>query len=462
MRVIKLSKPIAFAFLIGIMGYLIIYAWRGVPIISGYGAKTLCSWVMIAGRQPEDVIQNELATGFLPLGSFSVNYEDSSATGTVFGLAKRKAIFRRGLGCSLVVEMSETELRNQQIKLARKPAVNTDTITWPMGDQIPNTPKVGINYEKLNYAIAQAFEEPSPDKLRRTRAVVVVYEGEIIFEKYAEGFDRRSKLANWSMTKSLVNALIGIMIKQGKLKLDQDGLVPAWQNDGRGKITLNDLMQMSSGLDWDENYYGPSDVTDMLFKKKDMGLYAANVTAKYEPGAVFYYSSGTTNIISRIVRETLGDEHYYRFPYEELFYKLGMQETLLEPDAGGTFVGSSFSFTSARDMARFGLLYLNDGIWQGNRILPEGWVKYTTTPASGATKGEYGAHFWLNAGEPGNPSHRTYPDVPVDLFWADGFEGQKVFIIPSKKLVVVKMSLSHGDLVDDNQFLAAIIDSLTR
>jgi hypothetical protein len=253
MPIVKVSKSIiAFAFLIGILGYLITYAWRGIPIISGYGAKTLCSWVMIARRQPEDVIQNELATGFLPLGSFSVNYNDSSATGTVFGLAKRKAIYRRGLGCTLVVEMSETELRNQQIKLAQKPAVNTDTIPWLMGDQIPNTPKAGINYEKLNHAIAQAFEEPSPNKLRRTRAVVVVYDGEIIIERYAEGFDGNSKLANWSMTKSLVNALVGILVKQGKLKLAQDALITAWQNDGRRKITLNDLIHMSSDLNWEE------------------------------------------------------------------------------------------------------------------------------------------------------------------------------------------------------------------
>jgi CubicO group peptidase (beta-lactamase class C family) len=161
-----------------------------------------------------------------------------------------------------------------------------------------------------------------------------------------------------------------------------------------------------------------------------------------------------------ILRNTLGDERYYRFPYDELFYPLGMQNTVLEPDAGGTFVGSSYSFASARDMARFGLLYLNDGIWQGQRLLPEGWVNYSTTPQATAARGEYGAHFWLNAGEPGNPSNRTYPNVPVDLFWAAGYEGQKVFILPSKKLVIVKMSLSHNNFVDDNQFLATIISLL--
>jgi CubicO group peptidase (beta-lactamase class C family) len=198
----------------------------------------------------------------------------------------------------------------------------------------------------------------------------------------------------------------------------------------------------------------------MLFKKKDMGIYAADVGVAHKPGEFFYYSSGTTNIISRVVRNTLGDEQYYRFPYEELFYKIGMFNTTIEADAGGTFVGSSYSFGPARDWARFGLLYLNDGVWNGERILPEGWVKYTTTPAKGADKGQYGAQFWLNAGAKDNPNNRYYPDAPTDLFWADGFEGQNVFVIPSKKLVIVKLGLSQGDYMDDNVFLREIVSAI--
>jgi len=133
---------------------------------------------------------------------------------------------------------------------------------------------------------------------------------------------------------------------------------------------------------------------------------------------------------------------------------------VLEPDAGGTFVGSSFTFGTARDWARFGLLYLNDGVWNGERILPEGWVEYTTTPGPAAEHGEYGAQFWLNAGAKDNPANRIYPDVPADLYWADGYEGQNVFILPSKNLVVVKLSLSSGDHLDDNKFLAGIISAL--
>ena len=456
----KIIKKIVLLIVSGIIVYGVSYAWRALPIISGYGAKDLCSCVMIGGRNPEDVIKNELGTGLLSVGTFTVNYDDSSATGTVFGLAKQKAIFRKGLGCTLVVEMKEEEFRKQKFNIAKAPALHTDTIAWPMGNKLPDTLPTGINYEKLNKTIAYAFEEPGEDKLRKTRAIVVIHDGKLISEKYADGFDEKSKQIGWSMSKSITNALVGILVKQGKLKINEIAPVSSWKNDERNKITLNDLMHMSSGLDWEENYAGPSGATNMLFKKKDMGVYAASVAAKHEAGKVFYYSSGTTNIISRIIHETIGDEKYYRFPSEELFNKLGMYSMVMEADAGGTFVGSSYSFATARDWARFGMLYVTDGVWQNERILPEGWVKYSSTPTTGAMLGEYGAQFWLNAGAPDNPEHRTYPDVPTDLLRASGYEGQNVFIIPSKKLVVVKLSLSQGDYLDDNKFLADIITSL--
>ena len=442
------------------LSYGVYYAWRAFPIISGYGAKNICSCVMLAGRDPKDVIKNELGGFPLRLGSFEIDYNDSSATGSVFGLASRKAIYRKGLGCSLVVEMTEEEFRNLKTNLPSKPVVNQDTMAWPIGNLTDDSAKVNIDRASIEQVLDSAFFEPGPNKLRRTRAVVVVYDGQIIAERYADGFTQDSKLIGWSMTKSITNSLVGILVKQGKLKIEDPAAVKAWQSDDRKNITLNDLMHASSGLNWEENYGGPSGATNMLFKKKDMGLFAADVESKYKPGETFYYSSGTTNIISRIVRETVGDENYYRFPYEALFYKIGMLNTTIEPDAGGTFVGSSYSFGPARDWARFGLLYLNDGVWNGERILPEGWVKYTTTPAKGADRGQYGAQFWLNAGAPGNPGNRYYPGVPTDLYWADGFEGQNVFIIPSKKLVIVKLSLSQGDYLDDNEFLAGIVEAV--
>ncbi len=458
----KIIKRVVLFAVLGLVAYGISYAWRALPILSGYGAKDLCSCAMVAGRNPDDVVKNELGQSPLSLGTFTVDYKDSSATGSVFGLAKRKAIYRKGLGCTLIAELTEEELRNQKMNLSLNNVAVSDSVDWPMGDKLPAVLDSGINYEKLNQAIASAFEEPGPKKLIRTRGVVVVYDGKLIAEKYAEGFDQNTKQIGWSMTKSITNALVGILVRQGKLKIEEPAPIAEWKKDERNKITLNDLMHMSSGLDWVENYAGPSGATNMLFKSKDMGIYAATVSAKHEPGKVWYYSSGTSNIISKIVRDAIGDENYYRFPSEELFHKLGMRSLIVEPDAGGTFVGSSYSFATPRDWARFGLLYLNDGVWQGERILPEGWVKYSSTPTSGAKHGQYGAQFWLNAGEPGHPENRTFPDVPVDLFYANGYEGQSVFIIPSKKLVVAKLSLSQGAMLDDNKFLKEIIEALPK
>lgn len=459
MKFKKITKRILLIILALVLLYAGYYASQALPILTGYGAKITCSCVMLAGREPDDVIKDELGGFPLRLGSYSVNYEDSSASANAFGLAKRKAIYRKGLGCTLLSEIDEEELRNQNVNLPTPPPFEPDTIAWPTGNRVVPVAE-GYDAQKLHAVLEDAFSEPGEEKLRRTRAVIIVHNGNIIAERYAEGYDANAMLMGWSMSKSITNALVGILVKQGKLDPDARAPIEDWKTDPRKAITLNHLMQASSGLEWKEVYAGPSSATNMLFRKKDAGLFAAQSPLFREPGTDFYYSSGTTNIISRIIRNTVGDENYYRFPYEQLLYKIGMVNTTLEPDAGGTFVGSSFTFGTARDWARFGLLYLNDGVWNGERILPEGWVKYTTTPAPAAERGEYGAQFWLNAGAKDNPANRLYPDVPTDLYWADGYEGQNVFVLPSKNLVVVKLSLSAGDYLDDNQFLAGIIEAL--
>ncbi len=440
--------------------FAVYYVKQALPILSGYGAKNLCSCVFVGKREVDDVIANELGRFPLSLGKFTIDLTDSSAYGSVLGLSTRKAIYRNGLGCSLISQIDEAELRLQKVVLAKKPQVNQDTVPWPYGnllnDPLPNS----IDQHVLQNVIDSAFMEPGSEPSRRTRAIVIVHKGQIIAEQYAEGFDQNSRQMGWSMTKSLTNAMVGNLVLKERLKIDKHASVFEWIQDERRTIKLNDLMHMSSGLAWNENYAGPSNATNMLFKSRHMGLFAATSKLRYPPGTVFYYSSGTTNIISRLIRQTFADESYYRFPYEDIFYKIGMLSLVMEPDAGGSFVGSSYAYATARDWARFGLLYLNDGVWKGERILPEGWVDYSTTRAQAAPRGEYGAQFWLNAGPPDDPSKRIYPDAPTDLYWADGFEGQNVFIIPSQQLVIVKLSQTTGNALDDNWFLKRVIDLL--
>lgn len=428
-------------------------------MISGYGAKNVCSAVYLQHRDPKAVIKEELSDFPLSLGSFTVNEEDSSVTGSVWGFAKRKAIYRKGLGATLVNDYSEAEIKSQQFLLPSLPAANRDTILWPDGDKLPDTLPAVVNKAALDKILSDAMNETRNGKPVHTRAVLVLYDGQLVAEKYATGFDKNTVMLGWSMSKSLTAALIGILVKQGKLEVNAPAPVPEWKDNEKQKITLKHLLQQTTGLDFKENYDGPSEVTNMLFNKGDMGAFTANRRLKHEPGSVFNYSSGNSNILSRIIRHTVGEKDYAAFPYYSLFYKTGMYSVLLEPDASGTYIGSSYSYATARDFARFGLLYYNNGKWNGEQVLPDSWVKESIQPAAADPFKHYGYQFWLNGMNEKDSSKRWYPDVPPDMFFADGYGGQDVYIIPSLKLVVVRLGLR---VIDENKLLKQIIEAVSR
>jgi CubicO group peptidase (beta-lactamase class C family) len=415
------------------------------PVMGGMVAKTMCSCVFISGRSGESVVQKELQV-FPGLARFKteINREDSSVTARLLWQTS-KAIYRRGLGCTLLAEADEADVRKQKINVARRPHPEQDTIPWPSGDVNARAILWNSDTSAIEKIVDEAFAEADPGNPANTHAVVVVYRGKIIAEKYAEEFDAHSMQMGWSMAKSMTNALIGVLVKQGMLTLDAPAPVEEWQSDERSQITLSQLLRASSGLEWNESYFVPSsDFHTMFIRRDDKAAYAAAHKLTHPPGEFFEYSSGTTNILSRIIRRTVGDERYYRFPYDDLFSKIGMYHTLLEPDASGTFITSSCGFASARDWARLGLLFLDDGMWNGERILPEGWVRYSTTPAPAATRREYGAQMWLNLGEEGNPDNCEYPGLPHDAIIFDGFEKNYVVIVPSKQLVVVRLGVTHN------------------
>src|SRR5450432_942275 len=438
---------------------LIYYCRLSFPILTGYGTKVMCSAVFVAGRNEQQVRDQDLGSYMMKLADFKVDYTDSSVTGSILGFAKRKAIYRKGLGATLVSELDEQTIRSQHMNLPAKPLVDIDTIPWPLGGKITGSFPSAIDSVKLQSAIVSVFEEEDTILPVRTRAVIVLYNGQLIAERYADGFTANTKLTGWSMTKSVTGALIGILVKQGKLSVEAPAAVPEWRNanDPRRSISLTNLLQQRSGLDFVENYSRSSDATRMLFEKADMGGYTASRPLKAKAGSVFYYSSGHSNILSRIIRQTLGDSSYYRFPYQQLFYKLGMYSTVLEPDPLGTFVGSSYMYATARDWARFGLLYLNDGVFNNERILPEGWVAQSTRPASVDKQG-YGYQIWLNSG--GDTLIKKYPAAPADMFYADGFESQLIFVIPSKKMVIVRLGLTQHNNFNANKFLHDVLSAI--
>jgi len=437
------------------------------PIGCGYKAKILCSGIFVSERKPESIIKQDLS--FHPLFDLiktEVDFEKKEVEASLLGLVKAQAIYLNPLGGILLCGADEDNILSWPISIPEPQSTNHGEVPWPTGDFIPESKHLHeVNLTLLHKSLDKAFEEPNPPQPRRTRAVVVVYKGELIGEQYALGITRDTPLIGWSMTKSITNALVGIRVRQGKIDIHDPALVPEWQgpDDPRRKITLNHLLRMSSGLEFDETYESNplSDVNTMLFTKQDMGAFAASFPLELKPGTSWSYSSGTTMIISRIVRHSFGhQEEYLAFPRKELFNKIGMRSAVLEPDASGTFAGASFCYATARDWARFGLLYLNNGIWEGEQIFPEGWIKYTTTPAPASTKAQYGAQFWLNKGSSEDPKDRKFPRIPRDAFFCLGHNGQSVTMIPSKHLVVVRLGWTTKGGWDLEEFIVDILDSL--
>jgi CubicO group peptidase (beta-lactamase class C family) len=234
----------------------------------------------------------------------------------------------------------------------------------------------------MDEVLNDAFAEPDSAHPRRTCAIVVMQHGVVVAERYAAGAGAETPLIGWSMTKSVLNALVGIAVDE-----------------------------------------------------PDMASFAADKVLESNPGSRWKYSSGTSLILSRVLREALGDEAYWRFPRTALFAPLGMRHALLQADPSGTFVASSYMYATAREWGRFGQLYLQDGVWRGERILPEGWVEYTRTPAPAAPS-TYGAHFWLST-----PTEYRWPTVelPAGVFHAVGHEGQFVTLVPSRNVVIVRL-----------------------
>lgn len=452
------------------IGFLLV---KAMPIGTGYTAKYLCSSTFVSEREPGPVFEEDVkpVNPLARLVDYTVDRENRSVTADVFGMFAMTAIYMDGCGCALVIDTTADKMR--QMKIAEFPEMefrpsHRGDLAWPTGSQGPVAPaSVGIDAELLTWALDDAFAEPTPDAPRKTRAVVVVYDGKLVAERYAPGFNLDMPLPGWSMSKSVTNALVGLLFKDGKLDLLKPAPIPEWRGvgDERRQITLDQLMRMSSGLVFEEVYAPLYDATAMLYGSFQFAAYAAQKPLASKPDQVWNYSSGTANIIARLVRQTIENDMpaYYRYFYERLFDRIGMYSTVVEPDASGTFVGSSYTLATARDWARFGLLYLNDGLWQGQRILPPGWVKYTTTPTAKAPQGQYGAMWWLNAGDMADPQNRKWPSAPTDAYAAQGFQEQKVIVIPSLKLVLVRLgATAEREQWDTDRFIKNVIVSLPK
>ena len=419
-----------------------IYLNSLMPIITGYAAKNLASDVFVSGREPADVEALDLHFSFIKFTRNRVDYENRTVTSR-FLWSKSTALYRDGYGVTLLRGRKAMERLKAQAFPLPPEASGPGTLQ-------PGDSAVAARLEPVAKALVDDHAYNGTPF-----AFIVLHDGAIVAERYRQGITADTRLLSWSMGKSFTNALVGLMAGDGLVDIHAPMDIPEWQGDGRAAITLSDLMQMQSGLEWNENYGNRSDVNLMLHREEDMGLFALSKPLMAKPGTHWYYSSGSTNIVMRYLRgKFASDAAFLAYLRSRLFEPLGIRNACFEPDMSGTPVGSSYLYVTARDYARFGQLYLDDGLAGPARILPEGWVDYTRTPAS-ASQGGYGAFFWLNR-------NRTCPDAPADMFSCQGHDGQEIYIIPSKKLVVVVLGYSPKPdrVIDFNALLRDIIAQL--
>jgi hypothetical protein len=424
--------------------------WRVIAVGSAYKAKVLASIVFGSGRAIDLRNAPEVAEDsyrVMRLLSAHADRNTSSITVSFFGLRPRTAVYYPGLGATLIHGS------------VRPPAgsIGPPRLSARPWLASPSTATVAA-------FLGRIFSEPERTRLRRTRAVVIVQDGHIIGERYADGFSNETRLPGWSMTKSVLSALIGILVGEGRITPTDSDLLQQWStHDPRAAITVEDLLRMRSGLRFAEVYEDlSSDVIEMLFNQTDAAAYAAGRPLDAPPGTVWSYSSGSTNILSRIARTIVGEEQYPEWPRRALFERIGMSSAMMERDASGTFVASSFMLATARDWARFGQLYLQDGVWEEERVLPEGWVGFSTTPTPQSPHAIYGAHWWLKLKPEIGGGTAAANRIPPDAYFAIGHEGQTLTIIPSRRLVVVRLGLSiYIDAWNHAVFVADLLDALT-
>jgi CubicO group peptidase (beta-lactamase class C family) len=354
---------------------------------------------------------------------------------------------------------------------------------WPTLDWKDTKPEsVGISSEKLKLAADYAFLRTGDDtdcKGRRTDALLIIRNGKIIFERYARNFQKDSLHLTWSVSKSIIQTLYGIAVKNDVLKLDDPGYYhfeALGKDEAHKKITVRHLLNMSSGLDAEEGYEsGPlkSSVVAMLYTRgrKDMGTFCSSLPMRAEPGTQVYYSSCDTNILSAILKNVYGKDAYNDLPFKQLFLPLGIKNATFEQDASGTYVGSSYLYLNARDLAKIGYLYLNDGVWDGNRLLPEGWVNFTMTPAPAykttpysedLAQDNYTSQWYANTGVPERGVPEPWPDAPKDTFAASGHWGQMLFVIPSLDIIIVRYGDDREKAFIKNDFLKLVKESVIR
>jgi CubicO group peptidase (beta-lactamase class C family) len=426
----------------GVASAIIFRPDRAIRVATGLVAHNICSKNFVSGLDPQTVFAETTERDGIHLFRWVLGYQldrtGKTVDASVAGLLGSRAVFREGLGCVLLHGPDEPYLPRSDIDALKRPK------DPPLLAEIAGPDPVEPSDPQLKAALDHAFEEPAAPPFRRTKAVVVVHDGRVIAERYAAGVGVDTPLLGFSLTKSVVNALIGILTQQGLTSPSLPAPIPEWRGaaDPRREIEVEHLLRMTTGLALDETNSGFDPSSRMVYLRNDMAGFAVKAAMIAPPGTRWAYSSPTTQLLARIIRDlTGGPEQALAFAWRELFNPLGMRNVTLEFDGTGTMQGSSYMLASARDWAKFGLLYLNDGLIGNRRILHEDWVNFS---AAATLNTDYGAGFWTNRSEHEYAKGRVRLGIPRDAFFASGDLGQRIVILPSQHLVVVRL----GDSVD--------------
>ena len=418
---------------------------RDVPnVATGFVANVVCSETFVSGLDPKRNLTE--TTDAMPGAGLitwamdtEVDLDRRDVTVTLFGLGRSHAIYREGLGCTL--DHGET-LADGPLPPSKPQAASRPEIAGP-ALVAPQSPQLGA-------ALDRAFAEPAEPPFRHTRAVVVMKDGRIVAERYADGIGIETPLLGFSATKSVISALVGILVRDGKLTVDRPVPIAAWRDpkEPRHAITVDQLLRHTAGLALGSSLQASlasalEPVNRMKFMEPDMAAYAESIPLETAPGAAWNYHDGNFIILSHLIRKAAGGHaaDVMRFARRELFDPLGMRNVVMQFDAAGTPEGSGAMMASARDWARLGQLYLNDGMAGDKRILPEGWVTYSASPTPNAWVG-IGAGFWTNLGDSFGANYRIAHGWPRDAYFAKGTIGQYVIIAPSQHLVIVRLGRS--------------------
>ena len=436
----------------------------------GMSAHHVCAGMWVVGkstpRSVDAIVAEDIARfpAFRWEQDFRVQIDSTNHIATITDpqVGSRSAKHSADQGCAILPASAKDVFF--QPTAVRPLLPDPSTQDWPTGDRNATGSFPEVNASAINATLDWAFNDAGLQRGQNTRGVVIVYKGKIIGERYAAGWGPYTPQISWSMGKSIAATLIGVLVQNGQLKLDEPAPIPEWQNprDPRRTIKVSDLLRMSSGLDFDNfglspstSYSAANEHFRIYFDALDVFAHSVNQPLRFEPGTVMRYRNSDPLSLMQIAKLKTGSS-FLSFPQRQLFDQIGARSFVLETDAWGNFIITGFDYGGSRDWARLGLLHLQNGMWQGKRILPANWAQFVSTPAPGDASRGYGGLWWLNRGG-------SMRRVPEDAYWAAGYMGQYTMVIPSRELVIVRQGPSPGgDGPYMDELVGRILDAIRR